>query len=83
MVWKAGLGGAAGINQGLGNYPGVGRGELGGGVRLEARGGVALEAGVRWTQSPRIRHNVMYYSDDYDVLEITMPAVYDTVAVKD
>lgn len=30
-----------------------------------------------------IRHNVLSYSDDYEVLEITLPADYETVQVED
>jgi len=28
------------------------------------------------------RHNVLSYSDDYEVLEITLPADYETVKVE-
>jgi quercetin dioxygenase-like cupin family protein len=52
-------------------------------VWFEGQGEVEFEAGDSWIQPPRIRHNVLYYSEDYEVLEITMPAVYETVPVKE
>jgi quercetin dioxygenase-like cupin family protein len=51
-------------------------------VWFDGVGEVEFEAGDSWIQPPRIRHNVLYYSDDYELLEITMPAEYETVAVK-
>ncbi len=50
-------------------------------VWFEGEGEVEFEKGDCWIQPPSIRHNVLYYSDDYEVLEITLPARYDTVAV--
>lgn len=51
-------------------------------VWFEGEGEVEFETGDCWIQPPGIRHNVMYYSDDYELLEITLPADYETVAVK-
>ena len=51
-------------------------------VRFEGQGELSFEAGDSWIQPPRIRHDVLYFSDDYEVLEITMPAEYETVQVK-
>ncbi len=51
-------------------------------VWFEGHGEVNFEAGDSWIQPPRIRHNVLYYSDDYEVLEITLPAEYETVQVE-
>ena len=51
-------------------------------VWFEGQGEVDFEAGDSWIQPPGIHHNVLYYSDDYEVLEITLPAEYETVAVK-
>jgi len=50
-------------------------------VWFEGEGEVEFETGDCWIQPPSIRHNVLYYSDDYQVLEITLPADYQTVAV--
>jgi mannose-6-phosphate isomerase-like protein (cupin superfamily) len=52
-------------------------------VWFEGHGEVTFEQGDCWIQPPGIRHNVMYYSDDYELLEITLPAEYETVAVKE
>ena len=51
-------------------------------VWFEGEGEVEFDKGDCWIQPPSIRHNVLYYSDDYEVLEITLPAQYDTVAVE-
>lgn len=48
-------------------------------VWFEGQGEVTFEPGDCWIQPPRIRHNVLHYSDDYEVLEITLPAEYETV----
>ena len=48
-------------------------------VWFEGEGEVAFEEGDCWIQPPGIRHNVLRYSDDYEVLEITLPADYETV----
>ena len=50
-------------------------------VWFEGHGEVEFNQGDCWIQPPGIKHNVMYYSDDYELLEITLPAEYETVAV--
>jgi mannose-6-phosphate isomerase-like protein (cupin superfamily) len=50
-------------------------------VWFEDEGEIELEKGDCWIQPPTIRHNVLDYSDDYEVLEITLPAQYTTVPV--
>ena len=52
-------------------------------VWFEGQGEVAFEKGDCWIQPPSIKHNVLYYSDDYELLEITLPAQYATHAVED
>ena len=52
-------------------------------VWFEGVGEVTFEAGDSWVQPPCIKHNVLYYSDDYEVFELTIPAEYETVAVKE
>ena len=52
-------------------------------VWFEGHGEVEFNQGDCWIQPPGIRHNVMYYSDDYELLEITLPAEYETVAVEE
>ncbi len=51
-------------------------------VWFEGQGEVEFEEGDAWIQPPGIRHNVLDYSEDYEVLEITLPADYETVMVE-
>ena len=51
-------------------------------ARIEGQSEVEIGAGDAWIQPPRIRHNVLAYSDDYEVLEITLSAEYETVKVE-
>lgn len=52
-------------------------------VWFEGQGEVTFNQGDSWIQPPGIKHNVLYYSDDYQVLEITLPAEYETVMVEE
>ena len=45
---------------------------------FEDIGEVRVEAGDVWYQAPGVRHEVLEYSDDWEVLEITMPAEFTT-----
>ncbi len=45
----------------------------------EGAGVVTMEQGSCWIQPPRIRHTVLDYSDDCELLEIIMPAEFETV----
>ena len=48
-------------------------------VEFEDVGEVRLEAGDRWYQDPSIKHEVLEFSDDFEVIEICMPADFPTV----
>ena len=50
-------------------------------VWFEGHGEQSFETGDSWVQPPGIKHNVLYYSEDYEVMEITLPAEYETVQV--
>lgn len=50
-------------------------------MRFEGVGEVRLEAGACWYQEPGIVHSVIEYSDDFEVLEITVPADFETVSL--
>lgn len=56
---------------------------LKGWIRSEfaGEGAHTFEAGACWIQPPRIEHRVLDYSDDCEVLEIVMPADFDTVTL--
>ena len=40
---------------------------------------IKMRAGTAWLQPPRIEHTVLDYSDDCELLEIILPAEFDTV----
>ena len=48
-------------------------------LKLEGEGAHTMRAGSAWLQPPRIRHRVLDYSDDCEVLEIVLPADFKTV----
>ncbi|HEV8672624.1 MAG TPA: cupin domain-containing protein [Methylomirabilota bacterium] len=48
---------------------------------FEGVGEVRFEAGSCMYQQPGIHHRVLEYSDDYTVIEITMPADFPTTTV--
>jgi len=41
-----------------------------------------LRSGACWIQPPRIKHTVLEYSDDCEVLEIILPAEFETVMLE-
>lgn len=47
---------------------------------FEGIGEIVMEAGSCMYQEPGIRHAVLEYSDDYTVIEITMPADFETIS---
>src|ERR1700733_5638487 len=46
---------------------------------LEGQGETLMKAGSAWTQPPRIKHLIMDYSDDVELLEVILPAEFKTV----
>ena len=50
-------------------------------VDIEGEGTITFEAGDSWVQPPEINHNVLDFSEDMEVLEICMPAKFDTTEV--
>ena len=45
---------------------------------FEGVGEMRVEAGDAWYQPPGVKHEVLDYSDDFQVIEITMPADFPT-----
>ncbi len=43
---------------------------------------ITMHAGSAWLQPPKIKHTVLDYSDDCEVLEIILPADFETVALE-
>jgi uncharacterized cupin superfamily protein len=46
---------------------------------MEGQGESLMKQGSAWTQPPRIRHLIMDYSDDVELLEVILPAEFKTV----
>ena len=46
---------------------------------FEGHGPITMRQGSSWIQPPRIKHTVLDYSDDCEVLEIILPADFETV----
>jgi len=46
---------------------------------MEGQGENLMKEGSSWTQPPRIRHLIMDYSDDVELLEVILPADFKTV----
>jgi mannose-6-phosphate isomerase-like protein (cupin superfamily) len=46
---------------------------------LEGHGETLMKEGSAWTQPPRIKHLIMDYSDDVELLEVILPAEFKTV----
>jgi quercetin dioxygenase-like cupin family protein len=51
-------------------------------TELEGEGAHVMRAGSAWLQPPRIAHKVLDYSDDCEVLEIVLPADFETVELE-
>ncbi|MDP2296492.1 MAG: cupin domain-containing protein [Pseudolabrys sp.] len=50
-------------------------------TEFEGEGVHTFHAGSCWLQPPRIKHSVLGYSDDCELLEIVLPAQFDTVTL--
>jgi quercetin dioxygenase-like cupin family protein len=51
-------------------------------TEFEGEGVHTFRQGACWLQPPRIKHTVLGYSDDCELLEIVLPAEFDTVMLK-
>ena len=52
-------------------------------AEFDGHGEHLMKAGSCWIQPAGIKHTVLEYSDDLEVLEIILPARYDTVEVNE
>ena len=50
-------------------------------TKLGDRGEITMRKGSSWTQPPGIRHVINDYSDDCELLEVILPAEFETVEV--
>ena len=46
---------------------------------MEGQGETLMKEGSAWTQPPRIKHLIMDYSDDVELLEVILPAEFKMV----
>jgi hypothetical protein len=46
---------------------------------MEGQGETMMKQGSAWTQPPRLKHLIMDYSDDVELLEVILPAEFRTV----
>jgi len=46
---------------------------------LEGQGETLMQPGSAWTQPPRVKHMILDYSDDVELLEVILPAEFKTV----
>jgi mannose-6-phosphate isomerase-like protein (cupin superfamily) len=51
-------------------------------AELDGEGAHVMQAGSCWIQPPKVHHKVLDYSDDCEVLEIILPAEFDTVELE-
>ncbi len=51
-------------------------------TEFEGEGVHTFTAGSCWIQPPRIKHTVLGYSDDCELLEIVLPADFETVTLE-
>ena len=51
-------------------------------TELEGQGAITMREGSCWIQPPKIKHTVRGYSDDCELLEIVLPADFETVTLK-
>jgi hypothetical protein len=49
---------------------------------FEGQGEVLMRQGSCWLEPPKIKHTVLDYSDDCEVLEVVMPADFKTVTLE-
>ena len=46
---------------------------------MEGEGETLMQTGSAWTQPPRVKHMILDYSDDVELLEVILPAEFKTV----
>lgn len=51
-------------------------------MRVEGHGELTVREGSAWIQPPEIPHDVLEFSDDFEALEIILPADFETVSLE-
>ncbi|QAU46242.1 cupin domain-containing protein [Bradyrhizobium guangzhouense] len=49
---------------------------------MDGQGETMMREGSAWTQPPKIKHMILDYSDDVELLEVILPAEFKTVELK-
>jgi mannose-6-phosphate isomerase-like protein (cupin superfamily) len=49
---------------------------------MDGEGETLMREGSAWTQPPKIKHMILDYSDDVELLEVILPAEFKTVELK-
>ena len=49
---------------------------------MEGQGELLMKEGGCWTQPPKVRHMILDYSDDVELLEVILPGEFKTVELK-
>ncbi len=49
---------------------------------MDGQGETVMKEGSAWTQPPKIKHMILDYSDDVELLEVILPAEFKTVELK-
>jgi quercetin dioxygenase-like cupin family protein len=49
---------------------------------MEGHGEMLMKEGGCWTQPPRVKHMILDYSDDVELLEVILPGEFKTVELK-
>ncbi|MBR0689419.1 cupin [Bradyrhizobium manausense] len=49
---------------------------------MDGQGETLMQQGSAWTQPPKIKHMILDYSDDVELLEVILPAEFRTVELK-
>ena len=49
---------------------------------MDGQGEILMKEGSAWTQPPKIKHMILDYSDDVELLEVILPAEFKTVELK-
>jgi len=48
---------------------------------MDGQGETLMKEGSAWTQPPKIKHMILDYSDDVELLEVILPAEFKTVEI--
>ena len=49
---------------------------------MDGQGEMLMKEGCCWTQPPRVKHMILDYSDDVELLEVILPGEFKTVELK-